>query len=169
MAARSKITGAGAREPGRIARITIEGFKSVAKETIELGRLNVLIGPNGVGKSAVLEANGVLGAAAEGRVDAGELWRRGVRPSSPALLMTALGKKAGDADQALGDLAGRRGVRGDARPTRGRALADPVALRSGGGDGERQDGVSSRSRGKSEPQAPQPARHWSAAAGPRRR
>jgi hypothetical protein len=55
--------------------------------------LNVLIGPNGVGKSAVLEAIGLLGAAAEGRVDAGELWRRGVRPSAPALFTTALGEK----------------------------------------------------------------------------
>lgn len=89
----SKNRRAGPEEAGCIAQISIEGFKSIARQSIDLGRLNVLIGPNGVGKSAILEAIGVLGAAAEGRVDAGELWRRGVRPSAPALYTTALGKK----------------------------------------------------------------------------
>ena len=75
-----------------IARITVEGFKSLARQTIELGCLNVLIGANGSGKTAVLEALGLLGAAVTGRIDAGELMRRGVRPSAPQAFMTALGK-----------------------------------------------------------------------------
>jgi len=70
----------------------VEGFKSLARQTIELGRLNVLIGANGSGKTALLEAMGLLGAAVSGRVDAGELMRRGVRPSAPQAFMTALGK-----------------------------------------------------------------------------
>ena len=70
----------------------MEGFKSLARQTIELGRLNVLIGANGSGKTALLEAMGLLGAAVSGRVDAGELMRRGVRPSAPQAFMTALGK-----------------------------------------------------------------------------
>ena len=37
--------------------------------TLELGRVNCLIGANGVGKSNILEAIGVLGAAANGVVD----------------------------------------------------------------------------------------------------
>lgn len=77
-------------EPGRIARITIAGFKSIADQTLHLGRLNVLIGANASGKTALLEAIGLLGAASVGRVDTGELARRGVRPSAPRLLTTAL-------------------------------------------------------------------------------
>jgi predicted ATPase len=75
-----------------IARVTVQGFKSLADQTIELGGLNVLIGANGAGKSAILEAIGVLGAAATGRVDAAELQRRGVRVSPPKAILTALGE-----------------------------------------------------------------------------
>ncbi len=53
-----------------IARISVEGFKSLARQTIELGRLNVLIGANGSGKSALLEAMGLLGAAVTGVTEA---------------------------------------------------------------------------------------------------
>lgn len=69
--------------------ILIEGFKSIAGQTIELGRVNCFIGANGVGKSNVLEALGVLGAAASGRVDDESLIRRGVRPGLPRLYKTA--------------------------------------------------------------------------------
>lgn len=72
-----------------IRTIHIEGFKSVADQELELGRLNCLIGANGVGKSNVLEAVGVLGAAANGRVDDEALLRRGVRPGLPRLYKTA--------------------------------------------------------------------------------
>lgn len=72
-----------------IGSITIRGFKSVVDQTIELGRLNVFVGANGAGKSVVLEAIGVLGAAADGRVDDAALLRRGVRPGVPALYKNA--------------------------------------------------------------------------------
>ncbi|MDI7267107.1 MAG: AAA family ATPase [Myxococcota bacterium] len=72
-----------------IGRIRVRGFKSVHDETISFGRLNVLIGANGSGKGAVLEAIGVAGAAAEGRVDDTSLMRRGVRPGVPDLYRTA--------------------------------------------------------------------------------
>lgn len=39
--------------------LTIQGFKSIANLELELGRVNCLIGANGVGKSNVLEALGV--------------------------------------------------------------------------------------------------------------
>jgi energy-coupling factor transporter ATP-binding protein EcfA2 len=93
MAARKRAKTKTTKPPERsgIARITVEGFKSLARQTIELGRLNVLIGANGSGKTAMLEAIGLLGAAVTGRVDAGELMRRGVRASAPQAFMTALG------------------------------------------------------------------------------
>jgi energy-coupling factor transporter ATP-binding protein EcfA2 len=72
-----------------IRSISIEGFKSIASQTIELGRVNCFIGANGVGKSNVLEAIGLLGAAANGRVDDEALMRRGVRPGLPRLYKTA--------------------------------------------------------------------------------
>ncbi|MCB1781343.1 MAG: ATP-binding protein, partial [Candidatus Competibacteraceae bacterium] len=48
-----------------------------------------LIGANGVGKSNILEAIGVLGAAANGTVDDESLLRRGVRPGVPGLYKTS--------------------------------------------------------------------------------
>jgi len=53
--------------------------------TLELGSVNCFIGANGVGKSNILEAIGVLGAAANGVVDDEALLRRGVRPGLPRL------------------------------------------------------------------------------------
>ncbi|MFA5810641.1 MAG: AAA family ATPase, partial [Thermoleophilia bacterium] len=43
-----------------IKTLHIQGFKSISDQTLELGRVNCLIGANGVGKSNVLEALGVL-------------------------------------------------------------------------------------------------------------
>ena len=74
-----------------LTHITIEGFKSLLKiPDLELGRVNVFIGANGSGKSAFLEAFGVLGAAIAGRVDDTALRHRGVRPGVPALYKTSL-------------------------------------------------------------------------------
>lgn len=65
--------------------IKIESFKSLENVEVELGRVNVFIGANGSGKSNLLEAIGVLSAAANGRVDDEALLRRGVRPGLPKL------------------------------------------------------------------------------------
>lgn len=78
-----------ADDAGVVQRVEIKGFKSIVDQSIELGALNVLIGANGSGKTALLEALGVLGAAADGRVDDGELLRRGVRPGVPRLYKSA--------------------------------------------------------------------------------
>jgi DNA repair ATPase RecN len=72
-----------------IRAIHIEGFKSVLSQTLELGRVNCFIGANGVGKSNLLEAIGVLGAAAGGRVDDEAIVRRGVRAGLPGLYKTS--------------------------------------------------------------------------------
>lgn len=65
------------------------GFKSLNDLTIELGRINVFVGANGSGKSNVLEAIGLLSAAASGRVDDESLSRRGVRLGLPRLYKTS--------------------------------------------------------------------------------
>ena len=67
----------------------VQWFKSLADLQVDLGRMNVFIGANGSGKSNILEALGVLGASAFGRVDDETLLRRGVRPSAPRLYKTA--------------------------------------------------------------------------------
>jgi hypothetical protein len=72
-----------------IRNIRVEGFKSIASQTVELGRVNCFIGANGVGKSNFLEAIGILGAAASGSVDDEAIVRRGVRAGLPRLYKTA--------------------------------------------------------------------------------
>ncbi len=69
----------------RLRQVRIKGFKSIVDQTVGLGRLNCFIGANGVGKSNILEALGVLGAAANGRVDDEAIIRRGVRAGLPRL------------------------------------------------------------------------------------
>jgi energy-coupling factor transporter ATP-binding protein EcfA2 len=73
-----------------IERLQIRGFKSIEALEFEPGAVNVLIGANGSGKSNLLEAIGVLSAAAKGLVDDEALRRRGVRPGVPALYKSSL-------------------------------------------------------------------------------
>jgi len=68
-----------------INRIEIHAFKSIQEAKLELGAFNVFVGANGSGKSNIIEAIGVLGAAAAGRVDDEALLHRGVRPGIPDL------------------------------------------------------------------------------------
>jgi hypothetical protein len=72
-----------------IRQLKIRGFKSITELDIELGVVNCFIGANGVGKSNILEAVGVLGAAANGSVDDEALLRRGVRPGLPRLFKSS--------------------------------------------------------------------------------
>lgn len=68
-----------------IDRIEIHAFKSIQEAKLELGAFNVFVGANGSGKSNIIEAIGILGAAAAGRVDDEALLHRGVRPGIPDL------------------------------------------------------------------------------------
>lgn len=68
-----------------IDRIEIHAFKSIQEAKLDLGAFNVFVGANGSGKSNIIEAIGVLGAAATGRVDDEALLHRGVRPGIPDL------------------------------------------------------------------------------------
>ena len=62
---------------------------------MDLGQVNVFIGANGSGKSNLLEALGVLSAAASGRVDDQSLLSRGVRPGVPQLYKSAFSARPG--------------------------------------------------------------------------
>lgn len=80
-------------------KIKVKAFKSLENVDINLGRVNVFIGANGSGKSNLLEAIGVLGAAANGRVDDEALSRRGVRLGLPVLYKSSF--KASRQPQAI--------------------------------------------------------------------
>ncbi|MGO8671193.1 MAG: AAA family ATPase [Capsulimonadaceae bacterium] len=70
-----------------IGDITIENFKSITKLELPLGRINVLIGANGCGKSNILEAIALCAAAAADKLDNEFLSSRGIRvPDDPSLL-----------------------------------------------------------------------------------
>ena len=75
-------------------QFTVKSFKSLQDVTIDLGTINVFIGANGSGKSNLMEAIGVLGAAASGRVNDESLKYRGVRPGIPALYKSSFKKGA---------------------------------------------------------------------------
>lgn len=72
-----------------LEQLRVEGFKSIRLAEVELGAVNVFIGANGSGKSNLLEAIGLCGAALFGSVEAETLKHRGVRPGLPALYKTS--------------------------------------------------------------------------------
>ena len=72
-----------------LEKIIVRSFKSIVDLELSLGHVNVFIGANGSGKSNILEALGVLSAAAFGIVDDESLQRRGVRPGVPKLYKSA--------------------------------------------------------------------------------
>ena len=75
-------------------KLIIKSLKSHESVTVELGNVNVFIGANGSGKSNLLEALGILSAAADGKVNDQTLLYRGVRPGVPKLYKTSFrGKK----------------------------------------------------------------------------
>ncbi len=78
-----------------LQEITIKNFKSIAEDTIELGRVNVFIGENGCGKSNILEAVGFASAALLNReVNKSILIEKGIRIAKPSLMINSFkGKK----------------------------------------------------------------------------
>lgn len=73
-----------------LRKLTISGFKSIRSQSIDLGRVTILIGQNGAGKSNVLEAIGMLSAASSGNVTYETLNSRGLRLSTPSVYKSAL-------------------------------------------------------------------------------
>ncbi len=78
-----------------IETLNVRCFKSLESVSVRLGHVNVFIGANGSGKSNLLEAIGVLSAAADGKVTDQSLLQRGVRPGVPALYKSSFRKSAG--------------------------------------------------------------------------
>lgn len=72
-----------------LTTLTIRGFKSLRDVTLDLGTVNVFIGANGSGKTAILESLGMLGCGASGHVDDTGLLDRGVRPGVPSLFKSS--------------------------------------------------------------------------------
>jgi predicted ATPase len=72
-----------------IREFTIENFKSIESLTLPLGRVTVLIGENGAGKSNVLEGMAFFCAAAHGKLDDEFLHARGVRAAPTANVLCA--------------------------------------------------------------------------------
>ena len=69
-----------------IREIEIEGFKSIERLKLELGRVTVLIGENGCGKSNILEAIAFASAAYADRLSHEFLASRGIRSTEPRLM-----------------------------------------------------------------------------------
>lgn len=72
-----------------ISKITISNFKSIKELEIPLGRVNVLIGENGSGKSNILEAVGMIAAAKSGELKTENLISRGLRVARPDLTVNS--------------------------------------------------------------------------------
>lgn len=64
-------------------------YKSLDKLELHLGRINVLIGENGAGKSNILEAIALAGAASAGKLDNEFLSSRGIRVTPPEYMRPA--------------------------------------------------------------------------------
>ncbi len=72
-----------------IKKIQISNYKSIDTLDFQLGRINVLIGENGAGKSNILEAIALAGAAAANKLDNEFLTSRGIRVTSPEYMRPA--------------------------------------------------------------------------------
>ncbi|MEG3899757.1 MULTISPECIES: AAA family ATPase [unclassified Microcoleus] len=72
-----------------IGEVRIENYKSIQKLKLELGRVTVLIGENGCGKSNILEAIALASAAADHKLDNEFLASRGIRVTEPQLMRSA--------------------------------------------------------------------------------
>lgn len=76
-----------------IGEVRIENYKSIQKLKLELGRVTVLIGENGCGKSNILEAIALASAAASDKLDNEFLAARGIRVTQPQLMRSAFEKE----------------------------------------------------------------------------
>ncbi|MGZ8955928.1 MAG: AAA family ATPase [Methylovulum sp.] len=72
-----------------IRKLQINNYKSLHELTLDVGRFNVLIGENGCGKSNLLEAIALAGAASANKLDHEFLASRGIRVTEPKLMRSA--------------------------------------------------------------------------------
>ena len=76
-----------------LKEVRIQNYKSIQKLKLELGRVTVLIGENGCGKSNILEAIALASAAADDKLDNEFLASRGIRVTEPRLMRSAFEKE----------------------------------------------------------------------------
>ena len=76
-----------------VQKVAIENFKSIQYLELELGRVNVLIGENGSGKSNILEAIAMGSAAAEDKLENQFLSSRGIRTTDPKAMRAGFEKE----------------------------------------------------------------------------
>ncbi|MCU0541542.1 MAG: AAA family ATPase [Oscillatoriaceae cyanobacterium Prado104] len=81
-----------------LKEVRIKNYKSIQKLKLELGRVTVLIGENGCGKSNILEAIALASAAADDKLDNEFLASRGIRVTEPQLMRSAFEKENLDKD-----------------------------------------------------------------------
>lgn len=72
-----------------IDRIEIKNFKSIVDLKMELGRVNVIIGANGCGKTNILESISFASAANQDKLDNEFLFNRGIRVGAPEFMYSA--------------------------------------------------------------------------------
>jgi predicted ATP-dependent endonuclease of OLD family len=72
-----------------IREFGVKNYKSILDNTVELGRFNVFIGENGCGKTNLLEAMAMAAAAVSDKLDAEELYARGIRIAKPAITFSS--------------------------------------------------------------------------------
>jgi predicted ATPase len=77
-----------------IHQLHINNYKSLHDLTIDVGRFNVIIGENGCGKSNLLEAIALAGAAAANKLDNEFLASRGIRVTEPQLMRSAFSNES---------------------------------------------------------------------------
>ncbi|MBP0017049.1 MAG: AAA family ATPase [Cyanobacteria bacterium SBLK] len=76
-----------------IREVKIQNYKSIESLDLELGRVNVLIGENGCGKTNILEAIALASAAYSDKLDNEFLVSRGIRVTEPQLMRSAFEKE----------------------------------------------------------------------------
>ena len=72
-----------------IRKVRINNYKSIPDLTLDLGRVTVLIGANGSGKSNILEAIALASAAAQNKLDNEFLISRGIRVTETRFMRSA--------------------------------------------------------------------------------
>ena len=75
-----------------IRKVRVENYKSISQLSLDLGRVTVLIGANGSGKSNILEAIALASAAAQNKLDNEFLSSRGIRVTETRFMRSAFDK-----------------------------------------------------------------------------
>ena len=75
-----------------IRKVQVENYKSIPDLALDLGRITVLIGANGSGKSNILEAIALASAAAQYKLDNEFLISRGIRVTETRFMCSAFDK-----------------------------------------------------------------------------